>query len=259
MAPGSESFYEWVCRQPAYYPSTRWEYAEFDSMIEAAIRDGQRFRVLDVGCGSGRFLRRLKDKFGEDIECVGVDITPGALSQADQNEIRFILGDHREIAADSIGACDLVTSFHCLEHVADPLSFVRGMLGFVRQGGTVAVSTPLSPMSFEFEWKAIMNRPPHHMSRWNETAYSELASQLGLTVEFRSEEASGALGRTSNSVNKAVNGYQTGQSKLQRYVVMLMHPLTTIRHLGYQLSRPKLNGRDRGEDILSIFSQKDPS
>ncbi|RYD33477.1 MAG: class I SAM-dependent methyltransferase [Verrucomicrobiaceae bacterium] len=253
MKPGSSSFYEWVCRQPGYYPPDRWEYAQFDEMVREVTAGGRPFRVLDVGCGSGRFLKRMKESFGEKVECTGVDITPGALSQAGDCGIQFILGDHRELDPKSLEPFDLVTSFHCLEHVEDPRGFVSAMTQFARPDGKISVSTPLSPMSFEFEWDAIMNRPPHHMSRWNEKAYRSLGNRLGLSTEFHSERAASVLGRTSNSTVKAVAGYNRSLSKTARYGILLANPLRALRHLRYQMSRPTLNGRPRGEDILVIF------
>ncbi len=255
MKPGSPSFYEWVTRQPNYYPPDRWEYSQFDGHVESVIARNGKFRVLDVGCGSGKFLKRLKAKFGTAIDCVGIDITPGALSQAGDCGIQFILGDHREVDPSSLPLFDLVTSFHCLEHVEDPYGFVGGMVRYARRDGKVAVSTPLSPMSFEFEWDAVMNRPPHHMSRWNERAYAALAERLGMAAEFASEMPAGPFGRAANSVVKSLAGYDTRLGKARRYLLMLSHPLRTLRHLRYQFGRPVLNGKPRGEDILVIFRQ----
>lgn len=254
MAPGSSSFYEWVCRQPAYYPAERWEYLEHDSWIEEVIGRKGQCRVMDVGCGSGRFLRRLKLKYGEKIHCVGVDITEGALSQADEGKIEFLLGDHRTLDHTKLEAFDLVTSFHCLEHVEDPLGFVSGMKKFTAEDGRIAVSTPLSPMSFEHGWVAIMNCPPHHMSRWTPKAYLILSQKLGMNLQLRSEMPAGPLGRTSNSVNRAIHGTGQPESQMGRYATLVAHPLTSVSHLIHQLNRPKLNGRTQGEDILAILS-----
>lgn len=252
MLPGSNSFYEWVCRQPAYYPPYRWEYKEVQKLILNTKLD-RPFRILDVGCGSGRFLKYQKESFGDKVECVGIDLTPGAISQADQELIRFVVGDHREFSKEELGEFDLVTSFHCLEHVDDPLSFVEGMIRHASSGSPIAVSTPLSPMSFEFEWKAIMNLPPHHMTRWSREAYEVMAKRLGRTAEFLSEPAASCLGRTSNSVNRAIWGMYPPDSSFARYCSLLRYPVMTMRHLRHQMSRKVLNGRPCGEDMLVIL------
>jgi 2-polyprenyl-3-methyl-5-hydroxy-6-metoxy-1,4-benzoquinol methylase len=254
MKPGSSSFYEWVCHQPAYYPEERWEYLEYDDWIEKVIGTKGKCRVMDVGCGSGKFLRRLKLKYAESIHCVGVDITEGALSQADEGKIEFLLGDHRTLDTSTQEPFDLVTSFHCLEHVEDPLGFALGMKKFAAVDGKIAISTPLSPMSFEYGWVAIMNCPPHHMSRWSEKSYRALSEKLGMKLQLRSDVPAGPFGRTSNSVNRAVHGTRQPSSRLARYVTLIRHPATTISHFIHQLNRPKLNGKTQGEDILAILS-----
>ena len=66
---------------------------------------------------------------------------------------------------------DFVASFHCLEHVPDPRGFVAAMLAALKPGGSLLLSTPYSPMSVENHWFDPLNHPPHHMSRWNDSAY----------------------------------------------------------------------------------------
>jgi hypothetical protein len=76
----------------------------------------------------------------------------------------------------------VVTSFHCLEHVDQPVEFVRGLLCATTAGGRVFLSTPYSPMSFERDWFDVLNHPPHHMTRWNLRAYQKLAEILGVQI-----------------------------------------------------------------------------
>jgi len=76
----------------------------------------------------------------------------------------------------------VVTAFHCLEHVADPVHFIRELRQMMTPDGKLYVSTPASPMSFEREWFDVMNHPPHHMTRWNLRSYQKLAEILGLKM-----------------------------------------------------------------------------
>ena len=80
------------------------------------------------------------------------------------------------------GEFPVVTSFHCLEHVSQPVEFVRELLRATARGGSLFLSTPYSPMSFETEWFDVMNHPPHHMTRWNLAAYRKLAEILGVKM-----------------------------------------------------------------------------
>jgi SAM-dependent methyltransferase len=76
----------------------------------------------------------------------------------------------------------VVTAFHCLEHVKDPVNFVRELLRVTAPVGKLFLSTPYSPMSFEMEWFDILNHPPHHMTRWTVAAYRRLADEAGVKM-----------------------------------------------------------------------------
>jgi SAM-dependent methyltransferase len=80
------------------------------------------------------------------------------------------------------GEFPVVTSFHCLEHVSQPVEFVRELLRATAPGGKLFLSTPYSPMSFESDWFDVLNHPPHHMARWNLAAYRKLAEILGVKM-----------------------------------------------------------------------------
>ena len=60
MLPGNTAFYEWVSGFETYYPGIRWEYRGSPRRLEREnFPDGKSFKVLDVGCGKGDFLRSL--------------------------------------------------------------------------------------------------------------------------------------------------------------------------------------------------------
>src|SRR5581483_8656792 len=60
MQPGSARFYEWISRFPSYYPGIRWEYNQVMEVLKVSGKTPPAdFRILDVGCGTGDFLRGL--------------------------------------------------------------------------------------------------------------------------------------------------------------------------------------------------------
>jgi SAM-dependent methyltransferase len=186
MLPGNTVFYEWISGFTSYYPGMRWEYAEVRRhLMGDNLPNGESSNVLDVGCGTGDFLSSMS---AIPAECrFALDLNKPAVEACRQKGFQAFCGTV-ETAIESgflkAAQFSVVTSFHCLEHVQDPVGFARELLKMLLPGGRLYVSTPYSPMSFESDWFDIMNHPPHHMTRWNLTAYQRLAEILGAKMRY---------------------------------------------------------------------------
>ena len=98
--------------------------------------------VLDVGCNTGYGTVRFMPVAGR---VVGVDVSPRAIEAAQRRSIdgrpEFVLGGGLELPFPD-DSFDLVTSFQVLEHVPDPLVFLRELTRVTRPGGRVILATP---------------------------------------------------------------------------------------------------------------------
>ncbi len=184
--PGSLPFYEWVSQFASYYPGIRWEYGEVRRLLASEQKaTGKNFKLLDVGCGKGDFLQGLD--FIPNQNKFALDLNEPAVAECRRQGFQAFCGTmDTALAAGFLraGEFPVVTSFHCLEHVDQPVEFVRSLLAAVAPGGRLFISTPYSPMSFEPEWFDILNHPPHHMTRWNLTAYQRLAEMTGAKMNY---------------------------------------------------------------------------
>ena len=179
--PGNPAFYEWVSGFDGYYQGERWEYGA----VGAELKDhaGPGFKILDVGCGPGDFFKVLD--FLPPGQKYALDLNEPAIRICRERGYPAFCGTMTTATAAGFvapGGFSVVTSFHCLEHVADPVGFCRELLCAVAPGGKLYLSTPCSPMSFESDWFDVQNHPPHHMTRWNPAAYRQLAKILGVTM-----------------------------------------------------------------------------
>jgi 2-polyprenyl-3-methyl-5-hydroxy-6-metoxy-1,4-benzoquinol methylase len=184
MQPGNLQFYKWVSGFESYYPGIRWEYGEVRNLV------GAETKVLDVGCGEGDFLQSLG---GAASNRYALDMNEPAVKQCRQLGFNSFCGTIESAVQAGFmheGQFPVVTSFHCLEHVDDPVQFVGSMLKAVAPNGRLFISTPYSPMSFESEWFDIMNHPPHHATRWNLRAYQKLAQLLDVKMRHFTPESS---------------------------------------------------------------------
>jgi SAM-dependent methyltransferase len=92
--------------------------------------------VLDVGCGYGRYLQRLRADHPE-ATVVGIDAAPGMLSAV---EPPIMVADAQTIPYpdDSV---DTVLAMHMLYHVPDIAKAVGEFRRVLKPGGTLLVST----------------------------------------------------------------------------------------------------------------------
>lgn len=99
-------------------------------------------RVLDAGCGRGRALRRMAERYPES-EFVGLDLSEEAIGvarrDADERGLSNVefrvrdLSDFGESAEPA--AFDFVTTFDAVHDQARPLSLLRGIRRTLRDGG----------------------------------------------------------------------------------------------------------------------------
>jgi SAM-dependent methyltransferase len=181
MLPGNACFYKWASGFASYYPGIRWEYGEVRRLLESEkTAAGKNFNLLDAGCGGGDFLQSLNSISNENK--FALDLNAPAIEKCRQKGFQAFCGTvDSALAAGFLkaGEFPVVTAFHCLEHVDDPVNFVRSLVKLAAPVGRVFISTPYSPMSFEDDWFDILNHPPHHLTRWNLRAYQRLAETAG--------------------------------------------------------------------------------
>lgn len=178
--PGSENFYKWLSNHPKYYPAERWEYREVIDLISKQFSYNDKFKVLDIGCGDGSFLKLLRKKFPNAL-LFGIDTNPDVLPDRNSGidarscELNEFVKRKEEF--------DFVTVFHCLEHVDNILNFLYDLKRVVKSRGDCFISVPASPMYFESIYFDVLNHPPHHMSRWNKKAFSYAGKLLNMKVK----------------------------------------------------------------------------
>jgi len=189
LEPGNKIFYQWLSNFNSYYPSERWEYKKVISRFNTLGRSSSS--ILDVGCGDGSFLRLASTHGFKNV--FGLDFNQDSIQKCLRFGFSAFCGSIDHAVSSGVlkkNTFDFITSFHCLEHVQNPVLFVNELFELLVQKGRLFLSTPFSPMSFEKYWFDIMNHPPHHMTRWNLRSYEKLASILNLRISFYYPRAS---------------------------------------------------------------------
>jgi SAM-dependent methyltransferase len=97
-----------------------------------------RGRLLDFGCGSGKFLRRMH-ALGWNV--TGIDFSDDAVRDVRASGLRALQGSlpHPDLHP---GTFDVVTMRHALEHVPDPRAVLRSAWELLDAGGLLLVAVP---------------------------------------------------------------------------------------------------------------------
>jgi 2-polyprenyl-3-methyl-5-hydroxy-6-metoxy-1,4-benzoquinol methylase len=254
MLPGSDRFYEFISHQPGYYPRARWEWQE--TIIHGIVTGDEK--VLEIGCGNGDFLRTAKKHGLRSV--IGIDTSASSIKVCEARGLHAYCGTIESYLEDNPGMrhqYDLLASYHCLEHVPDPLLFIQQAKALLKPSGKIFLSTPYSPMSFETNWYDPLNHPPHHLTRWNKRSYEELAAQAQLHITFHSPGASSAWSRTATAFNIGRSGKFGAVSKKRMALNLLRHTAGVWKEYKIQQSRERIAGQYAPDMILVEFKGND--
>jgi SAM-dependent methyltransferase len=116
-----------------------WAWERRRAMLLAEVRPDER--VLDLGCGAGRFVAALRDAGAEPV---GVELAEAALDRARANvpgaDLRLAEPDGSLPLEHA--SVDLVWCSEVLEHVADTEHVLLEMRRVLRTGGRALIPVP---------------------------------------------------------------------------------------------------------------------
>ena len=169
---------------------------------ELAAQEGRSPDVLDVGCGRGYFLKRLR-KAGWG--CAGIDIPSSPIPDSEVGM------DCRSGDASSLPwpdrSFDLVVINHVLEHVADPWLACREAARVLRHGGIFYVGVPnfgsWQSQVFGGSWFPL--EIPRHLFHFTPDTLSMILSASGFCPEKTSTWSltQGTFGFIQSALNHA--------------------------------------------------------
>jgi len=98
-------------------------------------------RILDVGCGEGRFLAILKEYGPKDWKLCGLDFDEAAVQKC--RERGFEAAARRvEDFTEGHGTFDAVMMLQLIEHVEDPVLIAKRVFELLKPGGYFIIETP---------------------------------------------------------------------------------------------------------------------
>ena len=139
-------------------------------------------RLLEIGCGSGTFLREMSNL---GWEATGIDISPIAVAEARANAPTATV--HEGVIEDVClsGEFDLIVMIHVLEHVPNPHATLKRCFDLLTASGALLVSIPnlgsLEANLFSRRWSGLDT--PRHLMHFRERVLRRTFGECGFEVE----------------------------------------------------------------------------
>ncbi|MFC9155152.1 class I SAM-dependent methyltransferase [Streptomyces bauhiniae] len=174
-----------AARQSLY----QWQTPRYDlpGIVAERLR-GSRGRVVDVGCGNGKFVRRLRTE-RPDLTVLGLDIAPGIVAGV-PGPVAVADAAALPLAGGSV---DAALAMHMLYHVADIPQAVRELARVIADDGLVIASTNSDRDKSELD------------DLWQRAAGDVLGTKRGparisLSARFSLEKAPAYLGQAFSRI-----------------------------------------------------------
>jgi len=130
--------------------------------------------VLDIGASVGTFLAVCREKGFKEL--YGVELNPGSRAQA-KGLFSLTLAQElpQGVKADLVNMSDLI------EHLEDPVEYLRNLRGYVKDDGVLLITTP------DYErWvtKLVNIKPDEHLFYFTKGTLTKLLAKAGFEVAY---------------------------------------------------------------------------
>jgi len=213
---GSEDFYRELQEdvQFSYYRDDKWDFDE-------ALKDIKNCStIIEIGCGPGSFLAKAKPYLQRTC---GTEYNKAALEAARRKGLE-VYGLEYDISSLT-SSFDAVFSFHVLEHVSDPLSFIKEISSLAKPNGKICISVPNQDGPIKNIENSIMNMPPHHATHWKLRTFEVLANKLNFRITKVAYEPlllENQYYYSNYWLNKIISDRTVFQRKFKKVISMLM-------------------------------------
>ena len=139
-------------------------------------------KLLDVGCGSGLFVRFLRSK---NWDAQGIEPSVALYTEFLQQDSFFFNTVPEQFAtANNHSLFDVITAMDVIEHTEDPVSFLKSLYAMLTPGGYLFISTPdTSSIHQRVTGKYWHYYNRYHLSLFPKKTLTAIASKMGFVCK----------------------------------------------------------------------------
>ena len=170
----------WGILTPLYNRAMEKHDRQKERLVGRYVHLNEDSEILDIGCGAGTFLLRMRQRYGARV--TGVDFKDlSHLSGFDQLDFHCGLFYEQDFGERRF---DLVTMWHFLEHDYDPLRTLRQARLALKDEGRLVIEVPrLDSLTFRLfheRWPGL--QAPQHTVLYSKDMLLKVMARAGLEV-----------------------------------------------------------------------------
>jgi 2-polyprenyl-3-methyl-5-hydroxy-6-metoxy-1,4-benzoquinol methylase len=170
----------WGMLQPLYEYAVGGIDRNKEKLVRRFAPLGPGRKLLDVGCGGGSFLQRMRERTGADT--VGLDFKDlSALPALKGSRFRCGLLHRQDFGEEKF---DLITMWHFLEHDYDPLASLAAARRLLNKDGVLMIEVPRldsrTRKLFGNRWPGL--QAPQHTALYSRESLLRIVEKAGFDV-----------------------------------------------------------------------------
>jgi len=136
-------------------------------------------RLIEIGCGGGEFLEKA---MASGFDVAGVEISSNAVQSANRKLgiPRVVEGDLLDVDLNSLGVFDCCVLLDVIEHVRNPLPYLKKVRSLLGNNGICFIVTPsLNSWSARLLGRYWMEYKPEHLFYFNRRNIVRILNDAG--------------------------------------------------------------------------------